>query len=142
MQRLRQAVDVYRELDDPWQLAGALLQLATSATADDGEEALQALAASAMLHAQIGPRPDRAVRLAGAAIVHFTRGDTALAAAALGAWDTHKQRVELGVHLDALERARHVLDPASVATAAERAGGMSVDELIDEVILRPAEAAR
>jgi predicted ATPase/class 3 adenylate cyclase len=140
MQSLRQAVDVYREIDDPWQLAGALLQLATSATADDAAEALQALAASAMLHAQIGPRPDRAVRLAGAAIVHLTRGDTAMAAAALGAWDTHKQRGELGLHLDALERARRALDPASVATAAERARRVPIDELIDELILRPADA--
>jgi predicted ATPase/class 3 adenylate cyclase len=143
MQHLRQAVEVYRELDDPWQLAGALIQLATSASADDGTEALHALAESAMLHAQIGPRPDRAVRLAAAAIVHFTRGDAAMAAAALGAWDTHQQRAELAYFLvDALERTRRELDPASVATAAERTRQTPMDDLIDELILRPAAAAR
>jgi predicted ATPase/class 3 adenylate cyclase len=143
MQHLRQAVDVYRELDDPWQLAGALLQLATSASADDGAEALHALAESAMLHAQIGPRPDRAVRLAAAAIVHFTRGDALMAATALGAWDTHQQRAELGQGLaDALERTRRELDPASVATAAERTRQTTVDELIDELVLRPAASSR
>jgi predicted ATPase/class 3 adenylate cyclase len=143
MRHLRQAVDVYRELDDPWQLAGALVQLATSATADDGDEALQALAESAMLHTQIGPRPDRAVRLAAAAIVHFTRGDSALAASAVGAWDTHQRRAELGPVLgDALERTRRALDPATVATAAERTRQIAIDELIDELILQPAEATR
>jgi tetratricopeptide (TPR) repeat protein len=143
MQHLRQAVDVYRELDDPWQLAGALLQLATSASADGGAEALQALAESAMLHAQIGPRPDRAVRLAAAAIVHFTHGDAPMAATALGAWDTHQQRAELGQGLaGALERTRRELDPASVATAAERARQTTVDELIDELILQPAASSR
>jgi predicted ATPase/class 3 adenylate cyclase len=142
MQHLRQAVEVYRELDDPWQLAGALLQLATSASVDDGTEALQALAESAMLHAQIGPRPDRAVRLAAAAIVHFTRGDAAMAAAALSGWDSHQQRAELAYFLvDALERTRRELDPASVATAAERTRQTPIDELIDELILRPAAAS-
>jgi hypothetical protein len=116
--------------------------LATSATADDGNEAIQALAESAMLHAQIGPRPDRAVRLAGAAIVHLTRGDAALAAAAIGAWDTHQQRAELGLLGDAFEHARRALDPAAVATAAERAQRMPMDELIEELILQPAEATR
>ena len=143
MRHLRQAVDVYRELDDPWQLAGALVQLATSATADDGDEALQALAESAMLHTQIGPRPDRAVRLAAAAIVHLTRGDSALAASTVGAWDTHQQHAELGPVLgDALERTRRALDPATVATAAERTRQIAIDELIDELILQPAEATR
>ena len=143
MQHLRQAVDIYRELDDPWQLAGALHQLATSASAEEGAEALQALAESSELHARIGPRPDRAVRLAAAAVVHLTRGDTETAAAALGAWDAHQQRAELAHFLvDALVRTRGRLDPASVAAAAEQARLATVDELIDELILRPAAACR
>jgi predicted ATPase/DNA-binding SARP family transcriptional activator len=135
---LRNAVAIYRELDDPWQLTGALFQLATSATADHGSEGLRALAESAMLHAEIGPRRGRAVILAAAAIVHVTRSDTALATAALGAWDANLRRDELELSLaGAVERTRAQLDPKAVARANELARGKPVDQLIEDLVIRP-----
>lgn len=139
LQHLRQAVVIYRELDDPWQLAGALVQLATSATPDHGSEALEALAESAVLQAQIGPRPNPADRLAAAAIVHLTRGDTGLATAALGAWDAHVRRGQLEPALaNAVEHTRAQLDPTAVARATERTQATPIDDLLEELILRPA----
>jgi hypothetical protein len=91
-----------------------------------------------MLHAQIGPRRGRAVILAAAAIVHVTRSDTALATAALGAWDANLRRDELELSLAvAVERTRAQLDPMAVARANELARGKPVEQLIEDLVIRP-----
>jgi hypothetical protein len=148
---LQDAVALYRDLDDVWQLTGVLVELATQQAAmGRGTEALQALAESSRLDQQIGglPEPERAFRLAVAAVVHLARGQPDLAIAALGAYDahqlrdTHPPRSHVGGYLgslaDSVEITRARLDPTKLAAATGAARRKSVEELIDELIIQPA----
>jgi predicted ATPase len=149
---LQDAVALYRDLDDAWQLVGLLVELtAQQAAMGHGTVALQALAESSRLDEQIGPLPGRAFRLAVAAVVHLARGQPTLAVAALGAYDAHQLRNTLpprshvggyvGSLADAVETTRARLDSAEVAAARAAARRKSLDELIDELIIQPANPA-
>jgi predicted ATPase/DNA-binding SARP family transcriptional activator len=151
LEHLQDAVAVYRELDDPRQLAGLLVELAAQiAAVGRGTEALQLLAESSRLDEQIGRLPGRSHRLAVAAVVHLERGQPALAISALGAYDAHpvgdtrQPRSNIGGYVgwlvDAAETARARLDPTEVAAAKAAARHKSLDELIDELIIQPANA--
>jgi predicted ATPase/class 3 adenylate cyclase len=150
---LRDAVALYRDVDDPWQLAATLVELAAqAASAGQGAVALHALAESTKLDEQIGRLPGRAYALAVAAVVHLARGETTLSIGALGAYDAHSIRetrrpwgelvrsiVWLG---EVVETTRARLDPAAVAVATATARTRQIDELIDELITQPAKAER
>jgi predicted ATPase/class 3 adenylate cyclase len=149
---LQDAVALYQELDNPWQLAGVLVELAEQgATMGRGAEALQALAESSRLDEQIGRLPGRSRRLAVAAVVHHSRGQSAMSIAALGAYDAHPpedtgspwSRVggSIGWLADLVETTRDQLNPAEVAGARAAAQMKSLDELIHELIIRPAMEA-
>jgi predicted ATPase len=149
---LQDAVALYQELDNPWQLAGVLVELAEQeATMGRGAEALQALAESSRLDEQIGRLPGRSRRLAVAAVVHLSRGQLALSVAALGAYDAHlpddagRPWSRIGGSMDWLadlvETTRDQLDPAAVAGARAAAQRKSLDELMHELIVRPAMEA-
>ena len=84
---LHDAVALYRDLDDPWQLAGLLVELAVQEAVGRGDEALQTLAESSRLDEQIGRRSERVLRLAIAAVAHLADGDRVMAVSALGAYD-------------------------------------------------------
>jgi tetratricopeptide (TPR) repeat protein len=151
---LEDAVALYQELDNPWQLAGVLVELAEQkATMGQGAEALQALAESSRLDEQIGRLPGRSRRLAVAAVVHLSCGQLAMSIAALGAYDAHPpedagtpwSRVGGSIHwlADLVETTRAQLNAAEVAGARAAAQRKSLDELIQELIIRPAmEAVR
>jgi predicted ATPase/class 3 adenylate cyclase len=151
---LHEAVGLYRDLDDRWQLAGLLVDLAVQEAAmGRGDEALQTLAESSCLDDQIG-RPQtlslgRSYKLAAAAVVHQARGERALSIAALGAAlahsleDTWKPRSRFGGYIGWLidvTETRARLDSAEVAAARAAARRKSVEELIDELIIQPAQA--
>jgi predicted ATPase len=149
---LHDAAAVYRDLDDPWQLAGLLVDLAEQQAAmGRGDEALQALAESSRLDEQIGRMPGRSFRLAVAAFAHLARGQPAMATSALGAYDVHPPEVSrmpwsgvggsIGWLADTVETTRARLDPAEVAVAAAAARRKSLDELIDVLIIQPATPA-
>jgi predicted ATPase/class 3 adenylate cyclase len=149
---LQDAVALYQELDNPWQLAGVLVELAEQqATMGQGADALQALAESSRLDEQIGRLPGRSRRLAVAAVVHHSRGQSAMSIAALGAYDAHPpedvgspwSRVggSIGWLADLVETTRAQLNPAEVAGARAAAQTKSLDELIRELIIRPAMEA-
>jgi tetratricopeptide (TPR) repeat protein len=149
---LKDAVALYRELDNPWQLAGVLVELAEQeATMGHGAEALQALAESSRLDEQIGRLPGRSRRLAVAAVVHLSCGQSAMSSGALGAYDAHPpddagspwSRVggSIGWLADLVETTRSQLNPAEVASARTAAQKKSLDELIHELIIRPAMEA-
>jgi predicted ATPase/class 3 adenylate cyclase len=147
---LHNAVELYRDLDDPWQLTGFLVELATQEAAmGHGAEALQALAESSQLDERIGQLPGRSLRLAAAAVVHLARGQTALSISALGAYDAFpagdSSRARFGGYrgllAEAVETTRAQLEPAEVAAATVAARRKGVDELIDELIIQPAKAA-
>ena len=116
-----------------------------------GAEALQALAESSRLDEQIGRLPGRSRRLAVAAVVHLSRGQLALSIAALGAYDAHapddagRPWSRIGGSIDWLadlvETTRDQLDPAAVAGARAAAQRKSLDELLHELIVRPAMEA-
>jgi hypothetical protein len=117
-----------------------------------GAEALQTLAESARLDEQIGRLPGRAFRLAVAAVVHAARGQPALSIAAFGGYDAHIPTGtgwwgpgggggQIGWLADAIETTRARLDAAEIAAAAAAARGKSLDELMDELITQPANAA-
>jgi predicted ATPase/class 3 adenylate cyclase len=146
---LQDAVALYQELDNPWQLAGVLVELAEQeATMGRGAEALRALAESSRLDEQIGRLPGRSRRLAVAAVVHLSRRQLAMATAALGAYDAHPpedagrpwSRIggSIGWLADLVGTTRAQLDPAKVAAARAAAQRNSLDELIRELIIRPA----
>jgi predicted ATPase/class 3 adenylate cyclase len=147
---LQNAVELYRDLDDPWQLTGFLVELATQEAAmGHGAEALQALAESSQLDDQIGRLPGRSLRLAAAAVAHLARGQTALSISALGAYDAFPagdaSRAKFGGYrgllAEAVETTRDHLEPAEVAAATVAARRKGLDELIDELIIQPAKAA-
>jgi hypothetical protein len=144
-------VALYRELDDPYQLSGLLVDLAEQeAVLGRGAEALEALAESAQLDEQIGRLPGRSRRLGVAAVVHLARGHVKMSVAALGAYDAHppeddrgpRTRVggSVGWRADAVETTRGQLPTADAAAAAAAARGKSLDTLIDDLIIRPATA--
>jgi predicted ATPase/class 3 adenylate cyclase len=149
---LRDAVALYRDVDDPWQLSATLVELAVqAANAGQGAVALQALAESTKLDEQIGRLPGRAYALAVAAAAHLARDETALSIAALGAYDAHsisgtrrpwgelvRSIAWLG---EVVEMTRARLDPAAVAAATATARTRQIDELIDELITQPAKVA-
>jgi tetratricopeptide (TPR) repeat protein len=150
-----EAVAAYRDLDDLWHLAGLLMeQAAQQARMRRYTEALKAVAESSRLDEQIGRLPERSYRLAVAAVVHLACGQPAKAITALGAFDAHRPRSTgvwrpgVGVgggHIpwldDAVDTARSQLDLAEVAAATAAARRKSLDELIDDLIIQPAEAA-
>lgn len=141
---LEDAIAVYRDLNDPWQLAGLLVDLAAqSAIAGRQDEALQALAESTRLDEQIGKLPGRSYVFGAAAVVHLARGQTTLAVLALGAFDAHPMRGTLGtLQVEAVDETRSRLDATEVAAASAAAQHRSIDELIDELIIQPVHAAR
>lgn len=124
---LEDAVGIYRDLDDLWQPASVLVELAAqSAVAGHGTDALRALAESTRLDERIGRLSGRAYTLAVADAVHLARGQTALAAVALGCYDAHptagnRPWVELTRSINWLteivESTRVQLDPVAVAAA-------------------------
>jgi hypothetical protein len=89
--------------------------------------------------------------LAVAAVVHQACGQTALSTAALGAFDAHPARGAVrptrgstpwtGWLAGTVETTRARLDPAKVAAATAAARHKSLDELIDELIIHPANAS-
>jgi predicted ATPase/class 3 adenylate cyclase len=140
------AIALYRDLDDPWQTAGALQDLAALASiAGRGAEALQALAEAVQLGEQVGRLARQSNVLATAAVVHLARGAPALAASALGAYDAHRPPgprggyLVLGLLAGTVDTARAQLDPAAVATAAARARTRHIADLTDELIIQPAK---
>jgi predicted ATPase/class 3 adenylate cyclase len=151
---LEEAVALYRHLDHRRLLAEALVDLAAQeATVGRAEEALQALAESSRLDEQLGRLTGRSYRLAVAAAVHLARGHIGLSAAALGAYDTHAYTTEgsreaRGRHADysgwfsqTVAGTRAQLDPAEVEAATVAARSKALDELMDELIVRPAMGA-
>jgi predicted ATPase/class 3 adenylate cyclase len=159
---LHDAAAVYRDLDDPWQLAELLVELAAQqATMGQGAEALQALAESSQLDEQIGRLPGRSFRLAVAAVVHLARGQAAMSISAMGAYDAHPAQATrwvtarpivsdlrpgggvryVGWLAETVETTRARLDPAEVSAATAAARSKSLDELIDELVIQPAKAA-
>jgi predicted ATPase/class 3 adenylate cyclase len=140
---LENAVAIYRELDDPWQLAGLLVELAAqAASAGRGHEALKALAESTRLDEQIGRLPGRSYVLGVAAVVHLARDQTDLAVAALGAFEAHSKLGILETLLrDPVDETRARLDPAAVAAAATTARTRKLHDLIDELISLPASSS-
>jgi tetratricopeptide (TPR) repeat protein len=149
---LEEAAALYRDLDDPWQLAVTLGELAAqAAVAGRGTDGLRALVESARCNQQIGRLPGRSNLLAVAAVVHQARGQTRLATAALGAFDAYPARRAVsptrasapwrGFLAGMVEMTRARLDPAEVAAATAAARRGSLDELIDELIIQPAKEA-
>jgi predicted ATPase/DNA-binding SARP family transcriptional activator len=150
---LEDAAAIYRDLDDPWQLSSLLVDLAaTEAALGRGTEALQALAESSQLDEQIGRLPARSFRLAVAAFVHHSRGQHALSISALGGYDAHPAEARgwgrpgggggyIGWLREVVATTRAQLDPAAVAAATATARSKSLEELLDELIIQPAQAA-
>jgi predicted ATPase/DNA-binding SARP family transcriptional activator len=145
LELLHDAAAVFRDLDDLGFLAGLLVDLAAQeAAAGRGAEALQTLAESARLGNEIGGGPGRTHLLAVAAVVHLARGQPALAVAALGSHDAHPAPPRppsgyVGWPTDSVEAMKAQLDAAEVAAATIAARHKSLDELIDELILQPAQ---
>jgi tetratricopeptide (TPR) repeat protein len=147
LQFLQDAEALYRELDDPRELVGVLPELAEQeATMGRGAEALQALAEATRLDEQIARLPVRTESLALAALVHLARGDSKMSILALGAYDAHpcdeargpRGILNPGSLANAVLGARGQLNAAEVVAAATAARHKSVNELIDELIIRPA----
>jgi hypothetical protein len=150
---LHDAVAMYRDLDDPWQLANVLVDLAAQEAAmGQGAEALRALGESTGISEQIGRLPGRSFRLAVAAFVHLVRGDRALSISALGAYDAHpalaKEWARPGIGggyvrslAEGVEATRARLDSAEVAAATAAARHRPLDQLINELIIKPANVA-
>jgi predicted ATPase/class 3 adenylate cyclase len=151
LELLHDAVALYRDLNDPWQLAELLVDLAAQEAAMGRDtQALAALAESSRLDEQIDRRPGwRSHRLAAAAVIHLARNQPALATSALGAYDAYQMgataqpRGRIGGYLawfaDAAETTRARLDSAEVAAAKAAALRRNLDDLIDELILHPAD---
>jgi sigma-54 specific flagellar transcriptional regulator A len=152
LEALHDAAALYRDLEDPWQLANVLVDLtAQEAAMGRGAEALQALAESTEISEQIGRLPGRSFRLAVAAFVHLVRGENALSISALGAYDAHPAGATewarpgiggayVGWLAERVEATRAPLDLAEVAAATATSRRRSLDELLDELIIEPAKA--
>jgi predicted ATPase/DNA-binding SARP family transcriptional activator/class 3 adenylate cyclase len=147
VQFLQDAIALCRELDDRSQLAGLLVDLAAlDAAMGQGSDALQALAESSQLDIQTGRLPGRSRRLAVAAVTYLARGEPAMSALALGAYDTHPETDAMrarfhgntGWLAEAVQAARARLDPTEITAAAATTRRKSLDELIDELIIQPA----
>jgi tetratricopeptide (TPR) repeat protein len=152
LELLQAAVVVYRDLDDPWQLAEILLDLAAQeATVGRSHQALQALAESSQIDQQLGRRHTASLQLAAAAVVHLARGEPPLAVAALGAYEAHPTQVPsrpmdiaagyISLLAEAVATTRAQLDANEIAASTATARHKSLDELIDELIIQPAQAA-
>jgi predicted ATPase/class 3 adenylate cyclase len=151
---LHDAVTHSRDVDDRRQLAAVLIDLAAQdASMGRGAEALQALAESSQLDEQIGRLASRSYQLAVAALAHLARDDRGLAISALGGYDAHPGEFaippfgRIGGHVNWLDPAamaamRARLDPDAVAAASALARARSLDGLIDELIIQPAEDAK
>jgi predicted ATPase len=131
-----EAAALYRQLDDPWQLAGMLVELSFLQTrAGNFDAAFSALAESAGLATRIA-RSNRFAIFGAAAVVHLGRGRADLATAALGAYDVFVAARDLQPWAAAeVDAARARLDPVAVAAAAAAVRGTPVDELVDRLIL-------
>jgi predicted ATPase/class 3 adenylate cyclase len=148
---LHRAVDLYRDLNDPRQLAILLVDVAAQEAARGrGDAALAALAESVQLDNRIGQLPGRSFRLAIAALAYHVLGHKTLSLSALGAYYAHPAGASswgradgfggyLGwlTDIEALQ-AQH--DPAAVAAATAAAGGKKLDDLIHDLIIAPVTA--
>jgi predicted ATPase/DNA-binding SARP family transcriptional activator len=164
LELLHAAVALHRDIDERWHIAGLLFSLAIQqAIMGQGDEALQTLAETSRLHENIDAdhagrlrvsRQQQTVReytLAAASVIHLERGEHTLAISAVGAYLAHardnvrkpRSRADgfTGGLLDALATRRAQLDSAKVADATTAANGRSLDELTDELIIQPADAA-
>jgi predicted ATPase len=150
---LQDAVTRYRDLGDRGQLARVLVDLAAQRVAvGQTEDALQALAESSRLDEQLGRLAGRSYRLAVAAVVHLARGHVPLAISALGAYDMDAHTIQgtrraggraaeySGWFDEAVAAVRARLDPDAVAAAATGARAKHIDQLVEELIVRPADA--
>jgi tetratricopeptide (TPR) repeat protein len=150
---LHDAVALLRDLDDRWQLADLLVDVAVQeAAVGRGAEGLQALAESVRLERQIGRRPWRSFRLAVAAVVHLARGQPTIAVGAMGAFFAHRPEsmnwarpLRSGGHIGwaaaAVQTTRAQLDPVEVDAATVAARSKALDDLMDELIIQPAMEA-
>jgi predicted ATPase len=161
---LHTAVALHRDIDERWHIAGLLFSLAIQqAIMGHGDEALQTLAETSRLYGDIDvdragrlrvSRQQQIVReytLAAASVIHTARGEDTAAISALGAYlahardDVRKPRSRAdgftGGLLDVLATTRTQLDSAKVAAARMAASRRSLEELIDELIIQPADAA-
>jgi predicted ATPase len=151
LEMLQDAAAMSRQLDDPGQLADLLANLSVQLTSlGRGAEALQSLAESAHLGEQIGRVARKSWPLAAAAVLHLARGQRAMATRALGAYDAHTRPNTgipgdvggyISILTDAISVTRARLDPPEVATAAMAARRLSLDQLIDELIIQAANTA-
>ncbi len=135
-------------------LSGLPVDLAAQlADMGHGAQALDALAESSQLDKQVGRLPGRSFGLAVASVVHLARGQPAMAISALGAYDAHPVETagwgrpiggggSIGLLADVVEPTRAQLDPTELAATTAAARRKSLDELIDELIVEPAKAAR
>jgi predicted ATPase/DNA-binding SARP family transcriptional activator len=151
---LQAAVRLHRDIDERWHLGGLLFSLAIhQAIMGGGDEALQTLAEASRLYVQIGRRQNLPeYKLAAASVIHLARGDRTLSIAALGAylahapddvyWPRSRAAGFIGGLVDVIETTRAQLDSTKVAAARTAACGRSLDELIDELIIQPANNAR
>jgi predicted ATPase/class 3 adenylate cyclase len=151
---LQQAAALYSDLDDPWQLADVLSDLAAvNVSLGRGDAALDELATASELIDEVGRLPGRSVVLAFAAVVYQVRGETARALAAMGAYDAHPavgaDRIRawspsptnaLGWLADDIDATRAQFAPDDLDRAIDSARRKSVDQLIDELILQPARS--
>jgi predicted ATPase/class 3 adenylate cyclase len=139
LDHLRNAVALGRDLNDRVQLCISLAHLAAHPAIDGrGPESLHTLTESAQVQESIGGT-GRVLTLAVAATVHLACNRPELATASLAGFDAqHVRRHPEPWVADALEFARARLDPVAVADATTRAGLASVDDLIGELVLRPA----
>jgi ATP/maltotriose-dependent transcriptional regulator MalT len=152
LELLQDAVALYRDLDDAWQLAEILVDLAAQeASVGRGNEALLALAESSQLDQKLGRRHTAAFQLAAAAVVHLARGELRLSTAALGAYDAHSTQFYspprgtaggyIGWLAEAVATTRARLDPKEIAAAAAAAGQKTLDQLINELIILQVDIA-
>jgi predicted ATPase/DNA-binding SARP family transcriptional activator len=152
LELLQDAVALYRNLDDAWQLAEILVDLAAQeASVGRGGEALRALAESSQLDQKLGRRHTAAFQLAAAAVVHLARGELRLSTAALGAYDAHSTQFYspprgtaggyIGWLAEAVATTRARLDPKEIAAAAAAAGQKTLDQLINELIILQVDIA-
>jgi tetratricopeptide (TPR) repeat protein len=139
LDHLRNAVALGRDLNDRLELYVSLAHLAAHLAIDGrGQESLHALTESAQVQEGIGAT-GRVHTLAVGAAVHVACNRQELATASLAGFDAHSVRRHSEPWVaDALEFARAGLDPIAVADATTKASLTSVDDLIGELILEPA----
>jgi predicted ATPase/class 3 adenylate cyclase len=148
---LEQAAGLYEALDDPARLAGVMSDLtAEQARLHQRGDALTNLARMVRLDERAGRHPERPFMLTTAAVIHGRGDDPALALAAMAAYDAHPalgaDRVDPRPESPfswigpAIEEIRSRLDPTVLADATAAARRRTFAELVDEVILTPAQA--